>query len=209
MDTLHFELSLSRRQSSVAPTYSHPFHPLHPKMDEERKRTYEPSEGVNNDEKRLRPGSSINRAFFSEIFPPLGAKPNSHRVKSIAHSSFFYQTTLLEDILGTQDDRKSTSRLWMNRLEFSKVIGKGGQTISNIRTTCGAQVKGTDIDAENRLVVVTGTLRQVLEAFEMITDLMHAAYCQTVPSEHFSVQMLLEHSKVTSLFNKNRKKTDD
>lgn len=85
----------------------------------------------------------------------------------------------------------------MNRLEFSKVIGKGGQTISNIRTTCGAQVKGTDIDAENRLVVVTGTLRQVLEAFEMITDLMHAAYCQTVPSEHFSVQMLLEHSKVT------------
>ena len=84
----------------------------------------------------------------------------------------------------------------MNRLEFSKVIGKGGQTISNIRTTCGAQVKGTDIDAENRLVIVTGTLRQVLEAFEMITDLMHAAYCQTVPSEHFSVQMLLEHSKV-------------
>ena len=104
--------------------------------------------------------------------------------------------SVLEDILGTQDDRKSTSRLWMNRLEFSKVIGKGGQTISNIRTTCGAQVKGTDIDAENRLVVVTGTLRQVLEAFEMITDLMHAAYCQTVPSEHFSVQMLLEHSKV-------------
>jgi predicted RNA-binding protein YlqC (UPF0109 family) len=102
--------------------------------------------------------------------------------------------------LGTQDDRKSTSRLWMNRLEFSKVIGKGGQTISNIRTTCGAQVKGTDIDAENRLVVVTGTLRQVLEAFEMITDLMHAAYCQTVPSEHFSVQMLLEHSKVSSVF---------
>jgi rRNA processing protein Krr1/Pno1 len=88
----------------------------------------------------------------------------------------------------------------MNRLEFSKVIGKGGQTISNIRTTCGAQVKGTDIDAENRLVVVTGTLRQVLEAFEMITDLMHAAYCQTVPSEHFSVQMLLEHSKVITVF---------
>ena len=84
----------------------------------------------------------------------------------------------------------------MNRLEFSKVIGKGGQTISNIRTTCGANVKGTDIDAENRLVIVTGTLRQVLEAFEMITDLMHAAYCQSVPSEHFSVQMLLEHSKV-------------
>ena len=25
-------------------------------MEEERKRTYEPSEGVNNDEKRLRPG---------------------------------------------------------------------------------------------------------------------------------------------------------
>lgn len=87
----------------------------------------------------------------------------------------------------------------MNRLEFSKVIGKGGQTISNIRTTCGAQVKGTDIDAENRLVIVTGTLRQVLEAFEMITDLMHAAYCQSVPSEHFSVQMLLEHSKVRQL----------
>ena len=62
----------------------------------------------------------------------------------------------------------------MNRLEFSKVIGKGGQTISNIRTTCGAQVKGTDIDAENRLVIVTGTLRQVLEGTEFLSCLFSA-----------------------------------
>jgi hypothetical protein len=32
------------------------FPSLYLKMEEERKRTYEPSEGVNNDEKRLRPG---------------------------------------------------------------------------------------------------------------------------------------------------------
>mmetsp|Transcript_23863 Transcript_23863/g.22960 ORF Transcript_23863/g.22960 Transcript_23863/m.22960 type:complete len:158 (+) Transcript_23863:75-548(+) len=124
-------------------------------MIDERKRTYESSDGMNDGEKRLKP----------------------------------------EDILGTHDDRKSICRLWMNRTEFSKVIGKGGQTISHIRTTCGAQVKGTDIDVDNRLIVVTGTLRQVLEAFEMITDLMHASYCQSIPSEHFSVQMLLEHGK--------------
>jgi predicted RNA-binding protein YlqC (UPF0109 family) len=68
---------------------------------------------------------------------------------------------LPEDILGSHDDRKSIFRLWMNILEFSKVIGKGGQTITKIRNTSGAQVKGIDIDAENRLVVVTGSLRQV------------------------------------------------
>jgi hypothetical protein len=55
-------------------------------MEDERKRTYEPSEGVNNDEKRLRPGDATsknhawsvlnfslnyrgkNSNFFNEVF---------------------------------------------------------------------------------------------------------------------------------------------
>ena len=46
---------------------------------------------------------------------------------------------------------------------------------------------------------MSGNFRQVLEAFEMVTELMHATYIQTIPSEHFSVQILLEHAKVGHL----------
>jgi hypothetical protein len=53
---------------------------------------------------------------------------------------------------------------------------------------------------------MSGNFRQVLEAFEMVTELMHATYIQTIPSEHFSVQILLEHAKVCQslLFNENK-----
>ena len=59
-----------------------------------------------------------------------------------------------EEILGSLDDKKCTTRLLLSRLEFSKIIGKGGATIMHIRNTCGASVKGSDVDAETRLVFI-------------------------------------------------------
>lgn len=100
-----------------------------------------------------------------------------------------------EEILGSQDDKKATTRLLMSQKEFSKVIGKGGQTIMHIRSTCGASVKGNDVDAENRLVILAGTARQVLAAFDMVSELMHQAYVNSIPNENFSIRLLLEHAK--------------
>lgn len=98
-----------------------------------------------------------------------------------------------EEILGSPE--KLTTRILMTRQEFSKVIGKGGATISHIRNTCGALIKGFDIDPENRLIVISGTLRNILEAFEAISELIHQSYAQSTPTDNFSIQLLLEHTK--------------
>jgi len=83
----------------------------------------------------------------------------------------------------------------MSRHEFSKIIGKAGATIMHIRNTCGAVIKGFDIDAESRLVIISGTLRQLLEGFEMVSELVHQAFSQSAPTENFSIQLLLEDGK--------------
>lgn len=46
------------------------------------------------------------------------------------------------------------SKLLLSRQEFAKVIGKGGQMIANIRAKCGANIKGSDIDDDKRLVML-------------------------------------------------------
>ena len=45
-----------------------------------------------------------------------------------------------------------TTRLFVTRSDFGKIIGKGGTMISNIRSKCGAVVKGSDINDNDRLV---------------------------------------------------------
>jgi len=75
-----------------------------------------------------------------------------------------------EDIVG--DDRKVTTRLLLNRAEFSKVIGKGGQTIAHIRNTFGANIKGADVDEEHRIVIITGHLKQVIDSFDLIAEVI-------------------------------------
>ena len=73
-----------------------------------------------------------------------------------------------EDIIG--DERRVTTRLLLNRAEFSKVIGKGGQTIAHIRNTFGANIKGSDVDAEHRIVIVSGHIKQVIDSFDLIAE---------------------------------------
>lgn len=80
--------------------------------------------------KRMKPGQSINNCLCFN----------------------FSNGVLEEEIIGSHDDKKATTRLFMGRQEFSKVIGKGGATITHIRNTCGANVKGFELDAENRVV---------------------------------------------------------
>lgn len=46
------------------------------------------------------------------------------------------------------------SRICLSRSDFGKVIGKGGQTIANIRGKCGAIIKGTEVSDEKRLVII-------------------------------------------------------
>ncbi len=136
-----------------------------------------------------------------------------------------------EEILGSMDDKRATTRLLITPHEFSKIIGKGGSTIMHIRTTCGASVKGFDVDPETRLVgvcvcvwtivnfcgdlsawrknfvravvcccyiflfshesivslvfyllyvlqvILTGTPRQVLEAFEIVSEVHTCIHC--------------------------------
>ena len=103
-----------------------------------------------------------------------------------------------QEILGEGSSQQACTRVLMDRNVFAKIIGKGGQMISQIRTTCGANVKGLDIDSENRLVVISGSLRQTLEAFEKVTDLLNTAYIQqqsNPPTEPFMVHILVEHNK--------------
>jgi hypothetical protein len=76
----------------------------------------------------------------------------------------------------------------LNRSQFSRVIGKGGmfliciydfchqslfslgQTITHVRSTTGVFMRGSDIDEDNRLVLLHGTLDQVINAFDIITE---------------------------------------
>ena len=61
-----------------------------------------------------------------------------------------------EEILGMHEDsRRPSTRLLITRQEFSKVIGKGGSNISQIRSKCGAGVKGVDVDENTRILWVS------------------------------------------------------
>ena len=48
------------------------------------------------------------------------------------------------------DGRKCVSRVLVKKSEFAKIIGKGGVTVNQIKTKCGASVRGVEIDDENR-----------------------------------------------------------
>lgn len=94
------------------------------------------------------------------------------------------------------DDKRCISRIVVRRTDFGKIIGKGGAMVNQIKQKCGANIKGSEIDEENRIVVMSGTLKQVLECFELITDLLYNIYTQAnVFSDSFAVHHLIDHSK--------------
>lgn len=98
-----------------------------------------------------------------------------------------------------------TTRILMNKNEFAKFIGKSGATIAHIRTSSGATVRGTDIDNELRIVVISGTPRQVFDAFDLIADTMYQAHLaahqsgfylqRSEGSDQFIINVLVDHNK--------------
>lgn len=99
---------------------------------EERKRTFEPAADIqmNNVAKRLRPG----------------------KIFSYTHGKWRFIFYLEEILGGREEPGKAICRLLLNRAQFSRVIGKGGQTITHVRNATGVYMKGSDLDEENRLV---------------------------------------------------------
>lgn len=68
--------------------------------------------------------------------------------------------------------------------------------VNQIKAKCGANIKGNEIDEENRIVTISGSLKQVLECFELVTELLHNIYTQANAfSETFAVHHLIEHAR--------------
>lgn len=131
---------------------------------------------------------------------PDGKRKHGHR--KIENSEYFQDIKKVktEDILGLGIDADRTStRLLLTRIEFSKIVGKGGASIQYVRQQSGATIKGAEIDENSRLIVVSGTYQQVIDAFEFISEGLYESYLQTssvgvlVP---FTVNFMIETPKV-------------
>eukprot|EP00604_Paraphysomonas_vestita_P003230 CAMPEP_0174821448 /NCGR_PEP_ID=MMETSP1107-20130205/8138_1 /TAXON_ID=36770 /ORGANISM="Paraphysomonas vestita, Strain GFlagA" /LENGTH=436 /DNA_ID=CAMNT_0016038469 /DNA_START=81 /DNA_END=1391 /DNA_ORIENTATION=- len=87
------------------------------------------------------------------------------------------------------------SRICLSRSDFGKVIGKGGQTIANIRGKCGAIIKGTEVSDEKRLLVISGTFIQVVEAFDLVSEILYNNHMHSTPNEPFTFHVMIDHTK--------------
>jgi hypothetical protein len=165
---------------------------------DDRKRSFEGTADIQT--KRLRPGMVDFFVHHPSFFALLGSM-----ISYLCLSSFVTIYTI-EEIIGA-DPNKTVSRLLLNRAQFSRVIGKGGQTITHVRSATGVYMKGSDVDEENRLVLLSGNLDQVLNAFDYITELLNqalvaeAATNPLVRPDNMAIHLLLEHTKVSYLQN--------
>ncbi|KAJ1411511.1 hypothetical protein B484DRAFT_455604 [Ochromonadaceae sp. CCMP2298] len=107
-----------------------------------------------------------------------------------------------DEILDSQNDpNRVITRLLVNRQQFSKIIGKGGAMISHIRSSTGGSLRGADLDEENRLVLIAGTLSQVMKTFDMVSEIVvpggaaGALAAGAGPAESTTVFVLLENSR--------------
>jgi predicted RNA-binding protein YlqC (UPF0109 family) len=98
-----------------------------------------------------------------------------------------------EEILGSAGDDRVITRLLMSRFEFSKLIGKGGATITHIRSATGVNVRGTNIEEDSRLVLLVGPFQNVIRAFDMVSELLNNG--SAIDGGIISASILLEHSK--------------
>lgn len=95
-----------------------------------------------------------------------------------------------EDITGANSSQTMT-RLLLTRLEFSKIIGKGGSTITNIRNLSGANLRGDTVEGDLRLVLLTGSYIGVMKAFEMISEILNNN--MSVDAGLIVVNLLIQH----------------
>lgn len=106
-----------------------------------------------------------------------------------------------EDITGgnTEDNRVGISRMLVNKLQFSKIIGKGGQTVNNIRANFQITMKCTEINEEERVIVLSGPPLRVISAFDAISEILTLPLpnsAPTSPLDIFKFEFLVEPSKI-------------
>lgn len=99
------------------------------------------------------------------------------------------------------DDKKLMTRVLISKAEFGKVIGKGGHSVTTIQAKSGASVKGSNVDDELRLLSISGSFRQIVDAFELISEILHHSFIATANAqgtqqEGFSLKFLVDDDKV-------------
>ncbi|XP_028397276.1 poly(rC)-binding protein 3-like [Dendronephthya gigantea] len=67
-----------------------------------------------------------------------------------------------------RDDEILTLRFLMNGKEAGTLIGKGGQTIQNLRKSSDAIINISDNASKERVVSVTGAVNNIMSAFKLI-----------------------------------------
>lgn len=76
----------------------------------------------------------------------------------------------LDDILGEYD--KFNTRILTTSRDLSKIIGKGGEIVKNIRSNFGVTCRGLDIEPDVRIVLIGGVFDKVITAFDHVIDLL-------------------------------------
>eukprot|EP01041_Mallomonas_annulata_P006864 gene6864-13909_t len=110
-----------------------------------------------------------------------------------------------DDFGMTEDFRIITSRLLVQKQDFAKIIGKGGHMITNIRSKFGVELKGIEIDENQRLISICGTLSQLVGTFDTIGEILYNSFLSKVqttssssqslplPLEQFSITLMIEN----------------
>lgn len=119
---------------------------------------------------------------------------DAEKKRSYENSENNNQKRHRSEATGVEHPGEIVSRLLLSRTEFAKVIGKGGVTIASIRSKCGSNISGNDVSDDQRLVSISGAMRQVVDSFDFVMDLLygHPAPGQ---SDTITVNMLIEHGK--------------
>lgn len=106
-----------------------------------------------------------------------------------------------------KDDNKVLSRLLVSQPDLSRIIGKGGQTVSQIRAKCGAVIKGFNLeDTQNKLVIIGGAMGEVLEGFDLVTDILsspQASGAGGTVNGLFKIDLLVDNARVSLTSNRN------
>ena len=98
-----------------------------------------------------------------------------------------------EDLLG---DPVVISKILLNKTEFSRIIGKGGQMINSIKQSSGAGLRGLELNQEQRQLTISGDFRQVISAFEIVSEILCSSNsAMGISGTPFVMRIMIDPSK--------------
>ncbi|XP_046861818.1 poly(rC)-binding protein 2-like [Xenia sp. Carnegie-2017] len=97
------------------------------------------------------------------------------------------------------DDDIVTLRFIMNGKEAGLLIGKGGETIKNLRKSSDAIINISDNTSRERLVSLTGPVNSVIHAFKLIIERFEEDYYSRSSPEDMVFQLLVPSAQCGSL----------